>query len=92
MRYKKGQRVPQDCKEAVKLFTLAAEQGYAPAQTNLGLFYAQGKGVLADFVMAHMWFNIAAANGIENGAENREIVAKGMTWADISKAQAMARV
>ncbi len=54
--------------------------------------YYQGKGVLADYVIAHMWFNISAANGNALGAENREILAEEMTSEDISKAQAMARV
>ena len=42
--------------------------------------------------MAHMWYNIGAANGNEIGAENREIIAKEMTSEDISKAEAMAGV
>ena len=50
------------------------------------------KAVLADFVKAHMWSNIAAANGGKAAAKNREEIAKTMTPEDISKAQAMARV
>ena len=92
MLYTAGQGVPQDFKEAAKWYTLAAEQGYAKAQSNLGYVYDYGQGVLADFVIAHMWYNIAGANGSEKGAENRELLAKNMTSADISKAQAMARV
>ena len=83
--------VPQDDKEAVKWYRLAAEQGVTTAQLNLGAMYYNGQGVLADVVTAHMWFNIAAANGNEKGAENREIITKQMTSEDISKAQAMAR-
>ena len=41
--------------------------------------------------MAYMWLNIGSANGIENTGKYRDIVAKMMTPADISKAQAMAR-
>ena len=66
--------------------------GHATAQSNLGAMYYNGQGVLADFVIAHMWFNIAAANGNEIGTENRDVVAKKMASEDISKAQAMARV
>ncbi len=36
-RYYDGDGVPQDDKTAVKWFTLAAEQGNADAQNNLGL-------------------------------------------------------
>ena len=38
-----------------------------------------------------MWFNIAAALGDKEAKENRDIVAKKMTPADISKAQKLAR-
>jgi TPR repeat protein len=34
--YQHNQGVPKDEKEAVRLFTLAAAQGHAPAQNNLG--------------------------------------------------------
>ena len=50
-----------------------------------------GQGVPQDYVQAHMWFNLAAAQGHEAGRENRDLVAKDMTPADISKAEAMAR-
>ncbi len=75
----------------MKWYTLAAEQGYALAQTNLGAMYYNGHGVLQDNVYAHMWFNIAASSGNESGIKNRDIVAKKMTTADISAAQDLAR-
>ena len=87
MMYENGKGVPQDYKTAVKWHTLAAEQGDALAQFNLGLMYAFGRGVLQDNVYAHMWFNIAASNGVEHAPTGREMVAKQMTPADISKAQ-----
>ena len=90
--YKNGQGVTQDYKEAVKWWRKAAEQGYAKAQSNLGLMYDKGQGVLQDNVYAHMWWNIAASSGdLPNAAKNRDSIAKGMTAADISKAQALAR-
>ena len=89
--YSNGDGVTQDYKEAVKWYTLAAEQGYASAQQNLGVMYYKGNGVLQDNTMAHMWYNIANANGSELGGTNRDDIAKIMTPADISKAQAMAR-
>ena len=61
------------------------------AQYNLGAMYCNGQGVLADVVIAHIWFNIAAVSGNEKGSENTEIIAKQMTSEDISKAQAVAR-
>ena len=59
---------PQDYKEAVKWYRLAAEQGHAEAQINLGVMYETGRGVLQDNTMAHMWYNIASANGNEKAA------------------------
>jgi len=89
--YDNGQGVPQDYAEAVKWYRLAADQGNANAQSNLGFMYGKGLGVLQDNVMAHMWNNIGAANGNELGGTNRDKIAKKMTSADISKAQQMAR-
>ena len=63
---------------------------HATAQSNLGAMFYNGQRLLADVVIAHMWFNIAAANGNEKGSENKEKIAKQMTSEDISKAQAMA--
>jgi len=87
----KGWGVVQNYQIAVKWYTLAAEQGIASAQSNLGDMYAYGDGVLQNYIYAHMWFNIAASSGDSKAAENRTIVEKNMTTADISKAQELAR-
>ena len=89
--YDNGDGVPQDYKEGIKWYTLAAEKDVAKAQSNLGFMYGNGRGVLKDNVIAHMWYNIGAANGDEISGENKDITAKNMTSEDISKAQAMAR-
>ena len=89
--YDKGQGVPQDDKTAVKWYRLAAKQGDADAQYNLGVMYHEGKGVIQDNVYAHIWWNIAASQGVKNATKNRDILAKKMTPADISKAQRLAQ-
>ena len=61
--------VPQDDAEAVRWYQLAADQGLAEAQGNIGNMYAGGKGVLQDYVLAHMWANLAAA---QSSGEERE--------------------
>jgi hypothetical protein len=38
-----------------------------------------------------MWSNLAAVDGDEGASKNRDIIAKKMTTADISKAQSLAR-
>ncbi|MEI6818558.1 MAG: tetratricopeptide repeat protein, partial [Verrucomicrobiota bacterium] len=41
----------------------AAEQGFAPAQFNLGLCYSKGKGVAKDAVEAAKWYRKSAEQG-----------------------------
>ena len=44
-----------------------------------------------DFVQAHMWYNLAAAQGTRVAAEWREHIAARMTPAQIAEAQKLAR-
>ena len=37
--------------------------GFADAQYNLGIMYANGRGIPQDYVQAHMWLNLAADQG-----------------------------
>ena len=55
-------------------WTPLVKQGNAAAQSNLGLMYAEGLGVIQDDVYAHMWWNIAASSGDEYAIGNRDIV------------------
>ena len=89
--YKNGNGVAQDYAEAVRWYRLAAEQGFANAQNNLGVTYETGQGVLQNNILSHMWYNIASENGYKKSSEWRDEIAAKMTAADISKAQAMAK-
>ena len=53
----------KDQKKAVEWYTMAAEQGDAAAQYNLGLCYANGHGVKKNIETAVEWFNKAANQG-----------------------------
>ena len=53
----------QDYKEAVKWYRLAAAQGNASAQFNLGLMYKDGRGVTQDDKEAVKWYRLASAQG-----------------------------
>ena len=75
----------------MKWYRLAAEQGYANAQGNLGLMYALGDGVVADYMPAYMWLKIAASSGNKLAIKNIDAIAKRMTPTDISSAQKLAR-
>ena len=68
---------------------IAAEQGYASAQYNLGIMYNNGHGVVTDYVRAYMWFNLGAYNGNTLGSQNKASITQDMTSAQITKAQEM---
>ena len=87
----KGHEVERDVKEAAKWLRKSAEQGYADAQYGLGMMYEDGKGVEQDYVTAHMWFNIAAANGAEYSKKEKDLLAKKMTPDQIAKAEVLAK-
>jgi hypothetical protein len=89
--YAKGQGVPQDYKEALRWFRLAADQGDALAQAKLGLRYEEGEGVPQNYVLAHMWYTLATAQKLKIAADLRDDLAKKMTPAQIAEAQKLAR-
>ncbi len=47
----------------LQTFLLAAEQGFAPAQFNLGFMYENGKGVLKSLIQAFGWYKKSAEQG-----------------------------
>ena len=65
--YKKGKGVPQNYKTAVKWYRLAAEEGRADAQFNLGSMYFSGNGVSQDRQIAREWWRFAAERGHPGG-------------------------
>ena len=83
--------MPEDDDEAVRWYQMAAEQGQAGAQFNLGIMYAQGEGVPEDHVQAYAWLSIVAAQGNESAKENKDIVTEHMTRAQIEEAQKLSR-
>ena len=80
-----------DYKSAARLFRPLADQGNASAQYNLGLMYNNGQGVPQDYVMAHMWLNLAAARGYTTAKTSRDRAANLMTSEQIAEAQRLAR-
>jgi len=57
----------QDSSEIASL-RAKAEKGNAIAQYNLGLAYAQGRGIAADPVEAYVWLSLARENGARGRA------------------------
>jgi hypothetical protein len=62
MAYEVGRFVRQNCVEAARWVTTAAELGNAAAQYNLGLRYRDGDGVSADLNESEKWLREAAAH------------------------------
>ena len=79
----------------MKWYRLAAEQGNAAAQNDLGFMYYKGLGVPVDYVYSYMWANIAASSGIagvnEIALKGRDLIAKLMTPSQLETAQKLAR-
>ena len=85
----------QDDTEAVRWYRLAADQGHARAQLNLGVSYWNGEGTPQDFVEAHMWANLAASQ-LSGEARDlavgvRDDLAAQMTAEQVTEAQRRAR-
>jgi len=76
-----------DFATALREWKPLAEQRNAVAQKDLSVMYAFGKGVPKDYVYAHMWGNLAAANGNELGGMLRDDYESKMTPTDISAAK-----
>jgi len=76
-----------DFATALREWKPLAEQRNAVAQKDLSVMYAFGKGVPKDYVYAHMWGNLAAANGNELGGLLRDDYESKMTPTDISAAK-----
>ena len=77
----------------MRWFRLAADQGDAQAQYNLGMLYAKGQAGELDNVSAYMWFNLAAAHfplsdvRHDTAVASRDLLAKQMTREQVAEAQ-----
>ena len=76
-----------DYATAIKEFSVAAEQGIADAQYNLGVMYAKGEGVPENYIKAYMWVSLAAAFGYKDEKKAKEVLKKRMSSEQIAEAQ-----
>ena len=96
-KYAQGQGVAQNDQEAFRWVRKAAEQGYATAEAVLGSMYYEGRsGAPQDYVLAHMWFSLAASRyppgpDRDFAAKHRDFAATKLTPAQIAEAQRLAR-
>jgi TPR repeat protein len=78
----------------VKWYQLAADQGYAKAQHNLGLMHANGRGLPQDFMIAHQWLELAVQAGtslapkdLDDATDNRDQIAGRLTPDELDESQ-----
>jgi hypothetical protein len=72
--YVQGQGVAQSFEKTAELYTLAANQGHADGQVNLGSAYYNGKGVAQSNAMARKWWLKAALQEQEIAIKNLKIL------------------
>lgn len=82
-----GGGTPRDVPKAVRWFESAARQGLAVAQFYLGAQYAYGPDEIKDTVTAHMWSNIASANGSQAAETQRSELSSQMGSEAIAAAE-----
>ena len=80
-----------DYAKALRLIRPLANDGDASTQFNFGLMYVTGQGVQQDYVRAHMWFSLSAAQGEQRAVKFLEMAERRMTPAQITEAQKLAR-
>ena len=73
--------------EALAEWRKAADGGDRRAMLALGRLYARGLGAPQNFVLAHMWFNLAASRGAAAALKERDALAAKMTPAALDEAQ-----
>ena len=91
--YEAGRRAWQSGQypEALDFWQEAARSGDSRAMLALGQFYLKGLGAPQDYVLAHMWFNLAASRGERTAIRERDALARRMTADERAEAQKLAR-
>ncbi|MDA0240747.1 MAG: tetratricopeptide repeat protein [Proteobacteria bacterium] len=70
-----GRFYPQSYEEAAVWYQKAADQGHALSQNSLALLYETGRGVGQDYVLAYMWFSLAARQGVKGASQSCDQIA-----------------
>jgi len=82
-------------KQSLIWLCLAAIQGYALAQEEMGDLHVPGRNmdwepeglVQPNQITAYLWYSLAASNGLKLGAFKRDSLSKDMTDQEITQAQ-----
>ena len=87
----KGAREMGRMEISTETVALASPIGAPDALFELGMLYATGRDVAADLVVAHKWFNLAAARGNQTALMHRVELAREMSAEQVASAQKLAR-
>ena len=79
--------VPEDDRETIHWVRLAAEQGRAEGSVHVGMLYTHGNDIPVDLVLAYLWYDLSAAEGVEIMRRNMEIMERVMTRGQIAEAR-----
>ena len=77
--------------QALSEWRKAANAGDRRAMLALGRLYVQGLGAPRDYVLAYMWFNLAAGRGETGAVKERDAIEAKLTPAERAEAQKRAR-
>jgi formylglycine-generating enzyme required for sulfatase activity len=80
-----------DYRTAFSEWKTSADRGDAASQYELGKLYEEGLGVPEDYVLGHVYFNLAASQGHSKAREAKKTIAKKMTPAELADARGLAR-
>ena len=75
----------QDYSAAIKWYRMAADQGHAQAQYNLGVMYYYGQGVSQNTSEALRWFHKAQVQGEAKAKQGIEFIMQAMREARASQ-------
>jgi TPR repeat protein len=76
--------------KAYQGFLKMAEAGSSVSQYYLAVMFLNGKGVLQDYCLAHMWLNIASSRGHDKARRQLEKLTRNMTAEQVADAQQQA--
>jgi len=77
-------------KTAFQEWEISAQEGDAKSQFSLGQLYEEGLGTIQNFVLAHVFYNLAASQGHKDAREARNAISGTMAKEQLAEAQQLA--
>jgi len=85
--YDRGWGVPQDDREALRLYRQSADLGFGQCQFNLGVFYRDGRGTARDPLASYLWFSLADRAGTLKPDVKANDMRRSLTPAQLADAE-----